>query len=426
MYLLVIHVPIYRDGNDTLLPTDWKRSLELLRDSLGGRFGSIAVVAPSLPRSATSQQMLEPCSEAADGIKLIPSIDARCRARELWLRERPRWIADVRAAARASQIAHCHLDDPVKPIAGLGMYTCVQEGLPTLFVEDTDIALQMRELSRGAALPARLNAHTRALLHEQAIRWCVKNADMSLLKGRTLMQRYAKQTPYAHCFHDTSHRSSEVVSASALEARLLQLANRKSVRLVYCGRLVPRKGVRESVELVQRTNAMAGERVCELDIIGNGPESESIEKLVAREGADPAVRMLGAFPYGPSLLSKLASYDGLLFTPTAEDTPRMIFDGYAAALPLFGFDIEYVKERSDEERAVVLLDRHDPEEAARALLTACRDRPRIAKLAHAAREAGEYHASDRWYQRRAEWTFDMFERVTRERGRPSPGQAARV
>jgi len=414
LYLLVIHVPIYRDGSDSLLPTDWKRSLELLRDSLGGRFGPLAVVAPSLPRSDRSQQMLEPCSQKADGIKLIPSIDARCTAPQLWLRDRRRWVADVHDAARNSQIAHCHMDDPVKPIAGLGMLTCVRAGLPTIFVEDTDIALQMRELSRGMPVPTRINRQTRALMHEQTIRWCVKNADMSLLKGRTLMERYARYTTHAHCFHDTSHRSSEVVSEAVLDARLARLATTESVRLVYCGRLMARKGVQSSVELVQRVNAMAGRRVCELDIIGSGPEVASIEGMIERDGAKPAVRMLGSFPYGPSLLSRLSTYDGLLFTPTAEDTPRMIFDGYAAGLPLFGFDIEYVKERSDEERATVLLDRHDPEAAARALLEACLDRPRLFTLTRAAREAGEFHASDRWYQRRAQWTFELVARVERE------------
>ena len=33
MYLIVIHVPIYRAADALLVTTDWLRSIELLRDS---------------------------------------------------------------------------------------------------------------------------------------------------------------------------------------------------------------------------------------------------------------------------------------------------------------------------------------------------------------------------------------------------------
>ena len=48
MYLLTIHVPIYVDGERRLVTTEWRRSLELLRDSFEGRFGDVVVLAPSL------------------------------------------------------------------------------------------------------------------------------------------------------------------------------------------------------------------------------------------------------------------------------------------------------------------------------------------------------------------------------------------
>jgi glycosyltransferase involved in cell wall biosynthesis len=59
-----------------------------------------------------------------------------------------------------------------------------------------------------------------------------------------------------------------VVDAGVVEGRLASLEGRV-LRLVYCGRLVPRKGVAESVELVRRARARGAELA--LDIIGNGP-----------------------------------------------------------------------------------------------------------------------------------------------------------
>jgi hypothetical protein len=44
MYLIPIHVPIFvRDGR-AFIGTEWKRSLELLRDSFGGRFGPLVAL----------------------------------------------------------------------------------------------------------------------------------------------------------------------------------------------------------------------------------------------------------------------------------------------------------------------------------------------------------------------------------------------
>src|SRR5256885_9741694 len=114
-----------------------------------------------------------------------------------------------------------------------------------------------------------------------------------------------------------------------------------------------------------------------------------------------AVRLAGTAPYGPELLRRLATFDALLFPPTAEDTPRMIFDGYAAGLPLVGDAIPYVCERADEEHATLLLPA-DAGEAAARLAALAADRRPLADLTRAAHRAGEYHAADAWYKRRAE------------------------
>ena len=121
------------------------------------------------------------------------------------------------------------------------------------------------------------------------------------------------------------------------------------------------------------------------------------------------MRLLGARSYGPALLRDLAAYDALLFTPTAEDTPRMIFDGYAAGLPLIGAAIPYVQERAAEENAAVVLP-SDPDEAARRLLALDQQRSLLAPLTQSAHRAGHYHAADAWYRRRAEWTHEAVAR----------------
>jgi glycosyltransferase involved in cell wall biosynthesis len=102
----------------------------------------------------------------------------------------------------------------------------------------------------------------------------------------------------------------------------------------------------------------------------------------------------------------LGEYDALLFTPTAEDTPRMIFDGYAAGLPLLAYGIDYVREREAEDGAARSVPPRDPAALAALLCSLDRDRGQLVRLAKRAREAALYHAADAWYRRRAEWTYE--------------------
>ena len=75
MYLIPITVPVYTDGDVPLVSTEWKRSLELLRDSLEGRYGPLVSAGPSAP-AAASEQALEPVTEE-DGIRLLPLKDLK-------------------------------------------------------------------------------------------------------------------------------------------------------------------------------------------------------------------------------------------------------------------------------------------------------------------------------------------------------------
>jgi glycosyltransferase involved in cell wall biosynthesis len=162
----------------------------------------------------------------------------------------------------------------------------------------------------------------------------------------------------------------------------------------------------------------------EFDVIGDGTERQGLESLAQSAGIGQRVRFLGSLPYDAALLKRLAGYDGLLFTPTAEDTPRMIFDGYAAGLPLVAFNIGYVQERHEQEHATFLMPREQIEESAAGLARLCRNPGQLAELSRSARAAAEYHSAENWYRRRAEWTIEAVERHTRARGTATVGRAA--
>ncbi len=88
---------------------------------------------------------------------------------------------------------------------------------------------------------------------------------------------------------------------------------------------------------------------------------------------------------------------------------RAVHDA-AAGLPLIASEIPYVRERSDEEGATLLLPRSDPEGSADRAAAFLSNPAWMGDLAVRARQGGLLHTSENWYLRRAEWTFDAYDR----------------
>ncbi len=407
MYVVAIQVPLYVEGERTLVTTEWSRSLRLLRDSLGGRLGEIALAAPTLPADRGAAQALTPLDE---GIVAHRGFDARMRAREYWTSGRRRWRALLDSLMPRARAVHAGLDDVYRPIAYEGFRAGLAAGRPTVFVQDTDIVLQLRELTRGAGLRHRARNALYARVFDRLMNSGVARADLTLLKGGSLQRRYEARCANLRVYEDTSYTTPEIVPSSMVEARLARLRAGSPLRLVYCGRLEARKGVRHSV-LGVLSALRAGARLS-FDVIGDGPERAACEALVSEHGAGEAVRFVGRRAYGPALLRELAGYDALLFTPLAEDTPRMVFDAYAAGLPIVAYAIDYMRERADAEKATELVEPRDPANLAKhlATLATAQGRARLEELARAAVLAAPQHAADVWYAKRAAWTLEAVER----------------
>jgi glycosyltransferase involved in cell wall biosynthesis len=404
MYFIPIIVPIFIEGDRRFIHSDWKRALRLLGDSLEERYGELVVAAPWLPaaHSMADEQCLEEVAPG-EGIRLEPIFDGRVRARRFWLREVGRIRERLELLLASASVVHTGSADLFRPMMELAFLQAVRRGLPTVFVQDTDTVLQIRESGCSDSL-SQLKDAAYTSLYERTCRASVAHADLSLLKGKALIRRYGRYAKNPREFHNTSYLSSELSTDEAIERRLASLSQERPLRLVYCGRLVDRKGLGDSVRMVE----LARRRGAKLtfDVIGKGPDERLLREQIERAALGEAVRLLGARRYDAELLRDLAGYDAMLFSPTIEDTPRMVFDGYAAGLPLIGVGIPYVQERAEQERATLLLPRRSVSEAAERLVALDRDRSQLISLTRAALRAGRYHAGDIWYKRRAEWTHE--------------------
>src|SRR5437879_240491 len=192
MYFIPIIVPIFLDGDRRLVATDWKRALILLRDSLEDRYGELLVAAPWLPHdaAAVSEQKLETI-DPGEGIRLEPLFDRRVRARRFWLTEIHRFRALLDGWLPHTRVVHSGLDDLFQPMMEVAFLTAARRGLPTVFVQDTDVIVQMRDLA-GAKMRKRARAAIYGALYERVCRASVARADLALLKGKGLIARYAR------------------------------------------------------------------------------------------------------------------------------------------------------------------------------------------------------------------------------------------
>jgi len=93
-------------------------------------------------------------------------------------------------------------------------------------------------------------------------------------------------------------------------------ASRRAVRLVAIGRLVPKKGMRIAVEALSLLDRGGGGDRLEatLDIVGEGPEADSLALLATALGVESRCRLRG--PQAPAAVAGILSGADLLLVPS--------------------------------------------------------------------------------------------------------------
>ncbi len=412
MYLLVTHIPIFTDGPRAYLHNGWLRDVLLARDWLAPPFGQLTLLAPWRPAEGASGQLDQ--VDAASGIDVVPVFDDRCRTTQFWRTERKRWLGTVSQYLPRADVLHASMDDMYRPMSQLAFAAACRGGVATVFVgPDMDLHAMWEDEMRRQPWRKRVRMRLYLAAFDSALRRHLPRADLALLKEGAIYERYARLAAHPRAFCHTMYSAEHVISPSALDQRIAGLRTSRPLRLVYCGRLVRRKGVHVSLELLMHAQKQGV--AVQFDIIGGGPEEATLRQCVSDLRLGDAVRFLGQLPYGPELIQRLSGYDALLFTPLMEDTPRMLYDGYAAGLPVLATAIPFVRHRADCDGAAVTFAVGDAEGGAAALVLLDRDRSALGEMMRRARAAGLNHAIENWYRRRAEWTVEAVERSRRRR-----------
>jgi len=404
---MVNHIPVYVDGSRYYTDISWQRDLVLARDWLAKPFGGLKLLAPSLPLEAVdpAAMKLSPIG-VDDEIHVVPSIDPRRRATEFWLRQRRQWLGDVQRELHQADVIHASACCNYRPLGFLAHNAGIRAGVPTVFLGP--------DMDPHVTMPTNMKGRLYCMVFDQLMRRALRGSSLALLKEGLVYDRYAKYGKNAKAFCHSMYSKHDILDETLLEKRLETLRQDRPLRAVYAGRFVPRKGLRDSMAAISRARRLGMD--VEYHLYGSGPEADSLRRLAAELGIKDLVHFHGFVEYSAQFIAELATYDLLLFMPTEEDTPRMLYDAMAAGLPLVGSRIPFLEHRIKSDQMGVLVDIGDSLAAAEQLLHLCNEPERLKFLSRLALTGGKRHSSEEWYRRRAEWTQQAVERHKSNRG----------
>lgn len=142
---------------------------------------------------------------------------------------------------------------------------------------------------------------------------------------------------------DAAHHHKVVVVPCGVTPEIYEGAPsaRGARKLVFVGRLVPRKGVAVLIDALARVRALGHD--VELDIVGEGPERQRLEATVAQRGFGEIVRFHGVLDEA-GVAEVLRQSDLLVVPSHSEGLPVVIMEAMASGLPVVASAVDGIPE----------------------------------------------------------------------------------
>ena len=255
----------------------------------------------------------------------------------------------------------------------------------------------------------------RALQHQIIVRAC----SLVLFKGDSLVRDFGGGRESVKGIWDPGFSEEHLIPQPQLDAKKTRAQNKDAVlRLIYFGRFVFYKGIDHCLKAVYEARNQ-GARVS-LSVMGAGTEEQGLRRLADElfpgevqeglpdEGSPYApVSFVQAVPYGPEFFAVLAAHDVLMAAPLSVDTPRSVWDAFAAGMPIVAYDTEFYCDLSDQSGSVAVAKWAEPDALARSLVDLHQDRAELANMMQRARNFAANNTQEDWLERRVQWTREI-------------------
>ncbi len=174
-----------------------------------------------------------------------------------------------------------------------------------------------------------------------------------------------------------AHHGKVVVVPCGVTARFFEAQDKQrgGRKLLFVGRLVPRKEVAVLIEALARLRVRG--RDVELEIVGDGPEREKLLSLARRTGFAPSITFRGMLDEA-GVAGTLRNADLLVVPSSSEGLPAVIMEAMASGLPVVASEIDGIPELVRHGETGFLVPPRDPERLADAI-TRLLDDPAMAR-----------------------------------------------
>lgn len=149
----------------------------------------------------------------------------------------------------------------------------------------------------------------------------------------TVYGEWPLQPPQIRPFFTSMMTESQVISAGMAASRKTL---ESPLRVLYSGRLVPGKGMEVLMDAIQLAAQQGLD--CELSVVGDGPERDSLERRAARLALGSRIRFLGALPFN----EVMSAYDRchvLALASQSEGWPKVIAEAMCHGVVCIGSDL---------------------------------------------------------------------------------------
>lgn len=319
-----------------------------------------------------------------------------------------RWVAAMgRSPGRTARTVGRALRDAVRPgerLSVMGRAKLIVQGL-------AGATLGHRLADRGvthvhchfAHAPASVGMY--AAMHA-GVGFSFTGHANDLFERRSLLKRKLERAAFIICISDwhrrfylsiepgASARCALVrcgVDTTAWRASKAEREDDGGLRLVTVGRLVPKKGIDTLLRALGEMASNVGE-TWRLDIYGDGPQRQTLERLSEEGGLSAHVSFHGAVD-NDEVRRALAKAD-LLVLPCRADVsgdrdgiPVVLMEAMACGVAVVAGDVTAIRELIDHEDTGVLVPPDDPSTLARELQDLATNARRRRRLADAGRAA---------------------------------------
>lgn len=401
-YLLVTHIPFSRQNGQIVTDGLWLRDLE----QLIAHAGPVRIAAPDhtgLPLQTWGPSTGVVPSDLPVSFVSLPRMRS---PRDFFSAHRIKTILSKEAEwADLVHTSHCFHPYTVLYHAH---HTAVRLGKKTLFVIAEDFNdIQTWEWIRPAVKGVTFWRRTWAL-HSliRRVKACIQTASLTFLHTPAAVARYRLYAKNAMAIRQPIHSVQDIITGTQFMHKCLNITSGEPLRLISACRHVSIKGLDFAIRAIHQLT-QKGISV-EAHFFGKGPQTETLQKLIAHYGLQDRVFLPGALPSGTAVYEEIGKSHLFLMLHRTTDFGRGFFDAMTGATPVIAFHTSASAHTVRDQQDGVLVPLDDVESLAAAIQKLHENRSELCRLSEGALLRAKQNTRENWFGWRCEWIGELF------------------